>query len=190
MYFSEELYNAQKYGYQFEILWGYTFKRGSIFKDYVNDLYNLRLKFPRFANNPMNLICKLLFNSLYGRFGMDDSFIKTKIILKEDYPEFENNNKEGIKDIINLKDKYLVQYKKPESELETLLDNGSEIHNMNIAIAGAVTAYARIHMSQFRINNTLPRLFYTDTDSLYFEGLLSYNFISPTILGKLKLEGT
>ena len=36
----------------------------------------------------MNLICKLLLNSLYGRFGMDDSFINTKIISKEDYLKF------------------------------------------------------------------------------------------------------
>jgi hypothetical protein len=187
MYFSEELYNAQKFGYKFENFWGYIFKKGTIFKDCVNDLYNLRLKYSK--DDPMNLICKLLLNSLYGRFGMDDSFINTKIILKEDYPKFENNNKEGIKDIIELKDKYLIQYKNPNSELETLLDNGSEIHNVNIAIASAVTAYARIHMSQFKNNNTLPRLFYTDTYSLYFEGPLPDSFISPTNLGKLKLEG-
>jgi DNA polymerase elongation subunit (family B) len=69
------------------------------------------------------------------------------------------------------------------------LDNGNEIHNVNIAIASAVTAYARIHMSQFKNNNTLPRLFYTDTDSLYFEGSLPDSFISSTEIGKLKLEG-
>jgi len=187
MYFSEELYNAQKYGYQFEILWGYIFEKGFIFKDYVNDLYNLRLKYSK--DDPMNLIAKLLLNSLYGRFGMDDSFINTKIINKKDYLEFENENKEGIKDIIELKDSYLVQYKNPNSEIETLLDNGSEIHNVNIAIASAVTAYARIHMSQFKNNNTLPRLFYTDTDSLYFEGSLPDSFINSTEIGKLKLEG-
>jgi hypothetical protein len=67
MYFSEELYNAQKYGYEFEILWGYTFEKGFVFKDYINDLYNLRLKYPK--SDPMNLVCKLLLNSLYGRFG-------------------------------------------------------------------------------------------------------------------------
>lgn len=63
MYFSEELYNAHKFGYKFEILWGYTFRKGYIFKDYVNNLYSLRLTFPK--SNPMNLICKLLLNSLY-----------------------------------------------------------------------------------------------------------------------------
>jgi hypothetical protein len=42
MLFSEEMKNAEKYGYIFEILWGYTFERGNIFKDFVNDLYNIR----------------------------------------------------------------------------------------------------------------------------------------------------
>lgn len=39
IYFSEEIYNAMKYGYKFEILRGYTFDRSNIFKNYVTDLY-------------------------------------------------------------------------------------------------------------------------------------------------------
>jgi hypothetical protein len=187
MYFSEELYNAQKYGYQFEILWGYTFEKGYVFKDYVDSLYNLRLTYPK--TDPMNMVAKLLLHSLYGRFGMDDSFINTKIIPKEDYLEFEGKIKEGIIDVLELKDSYLVQYKDPDVEFKTLLDNGREVHNVNIAIAAAVTAYARIHMSQFKNNNTLPRLYYTDTDSLYFDGPIPDHFINNKELGKLKLEG-
>jgi DNA polymerase type B, organellar and viral len=187
MYFSEELYNAKKYGYQFEVLWGYTFEKDYIFKDYVNDLYNLRLNYPK--TDPMNLTAKLLLNSLYGRFGMDDSFTNTKIIPKEDLLEFENRFKEGIKDIIDLGDNYLVQYKDPQVEFNTLLNGERETHNVNIAIAAAVTAYARIHMSQFKNNDTLPRLFYSDTDSVYFEGPLPNSLINPTELGKFKLDG-
>jgi len=153
MYFSEELKNAQKYGYTFEILWGYTFEKGFVFKDYVNDLYNLRLQYPK--SDPMNLICKLLLNSLYGRFSMDDSFTSTKIISKTEYLEFEGKYKEGIKDLIELGDNYLVQYINPKEEIKTMLDSGRETHNVNISIAAAVTAYARIHMSQFKINNLL-----------------------------------
>jgi hypothetical protein len=137
----------------------------------------------------MNLMAKLLLNSLYGRFGMDDSFITTKFINKKDYLEFENKYKEGIKDIIDLGDNYLLQYKDPQIEFKSLLDNGTETHNVNIAIASAVTAYARIHMSQFKNNQILPRLFYSDTDSLYFEGPLPDYFVDDTELGKLKLVG-
>jgi hypothetical protein len=38
-YLSEELYYANKFGYEFEILQGYTFKKGYNFKDYVETLY-------------------------------------------------------------------------------------------------------------------------------------------------------
>jgi len=68
MYFSEELYNAKKFGYNFEVLWGYVFKSDYVFNDYVDYLYNLRLTYPK--SDPMNLTAKLLLNSLYGRFAI------------------------------------------------------------------------------------------------------------------------
>ena len=42
MLFSEELYNAEKYGYKFNILWGYTFNSENIFKEYVDFLYFIK----------------------------------------------------------------------------------------------------------------------------------------------------
>lgn len=66
--FSEELYNAEKYGYKLKILSGYLFEKGYIFKDYVEFLYDMKLKS---ENNSANYtISKLLLNSLYGRLGM------------------------------------------------------------------------------------------------------------------------
>jgi len=70
MIFSEEMDNAKKLGYKFEILWGYTFNKENIFKEYVDNLYELRLKYNK--SDPLNFTAKLLLNSLYGRFGMDD----------------------------------------------------------------------------------------------------------------------
>jgi hypothetical protein len=133
-YFSEELYNAKKYGYKFEVLWGYTFQKGYIFNEYVDNLYSLRLKYPK--SDPMNLISKLLLNSLYGRFGMDDSFTSTEIISKEDYPKFEKlpDIKDSLQDLIDLGSNYLVQLKNPLVKLKTDLDNGKETHNVNIII--------------------------------------------------------
>lgn len=64
MIFSEEMFNAMKYGYKFEVLWGYTFNKAIIFKEYVENIYNLRLQYPK--TDPMNYIAKLLLNSLYG----------------------------------------------------------------------------------------------------------------------------
>jgi DNA polymerase elongation subunit (family B) len=189
MYFSEELYNAHKYGYKFEVLWGYTFKKGNIFKEYVENLYSIRLQYKK--SDPMNFISKLLLNSLYGRFGMDDYFTFSQIISLKDYPNFEKQEgfKESLIELIDLGDNYLVQLKNPKVIQKTNLDNGKETHNVNIAISSAVTAYARIHMSQFKNNPNLPNLYYSDTDSVYFDGPLPDHMVDPTRLGALKLEG-
>jgi len=137
----------------------------------------------------MNLTAKLILNSLYGRFGMNDNFIYSEIMNKEDYNKFENldNAKESIIDIIDLGGNYLVQIKNPKVELNTQLDNGSETHNVNVAVASAISAYARIHMSQFK-NDPDYILFNTDTDSIYIDTPLPDSFISETELGKMKLE--
>jgi len=59
--FSGEMDNAAaNFGYTFEILKGYEFQKGYIFKEYVEKMYNLRLEYAK--NHPMNLIAKLLIN--------------------------------------------------------------------------------------------------------------------------------
>ena len=42
-FYSEEIDNALKYGYQFHIQKGYLFERANIFKDYVDFLYHLKV---------------------------------------------------------------------------------------------------------------------------------------------------
>lgn len=86
MLFSSEMDNAQKLGYKFEILWGYLFEKANIFKDYVDFLYNLRSQYPK--SDPLNYIAKILLNSLYGRFGMDDNFAEINVIHKDYLADF------------------------------------------------------------------------------------------------------
>ena len=45
MLFSEEIKKYIKYGYKFEVIWGYTFDKAYIFKDFIQDLYNLRIQY-------------------------------------------------------------------------------------------------------------------------------------------------
>jgi hypothetical protein len=172
--FSEEMYNAMDYGYTFTILEGYKFDRRVIFKKYVEFLYNLRQQYNK--SHPLNLIAKILLNSLYGRFGMNEITLKYEIILKEDFLKFEN--KENIFDTIELEDYILIGI---ETEV---VENES---NISVGIAAAITAYARIHMTQFK-NNQNINLFYTDTDSIYTDSELDEFFIDQKKLGKLKLE--
>jgi len=79
----------------------------------------------------------------------------------------------------------LVKHRAKSKDVNTLLDNASETHN--IAIASAITAYARIHMSQFK-NNSDYNLYYTDTDSIYIDKPLDDSLVNNKLLSKLKLE--
>ena len=195
MLFSEEIKNAKKFGYTFEILSGYTFKSDFVFKDFITDLYQLRTNYDK--SDPMNYIAKIIMNSLYGRFGMDDNFTLTTVISKEDYSNFEKLNPNNILDVITLGDNYLLNTKNSQSELNTNLDNGFEVHNINISTASAIllpmrvyeqrTSYARIHMSQFK-NNPDYNLYYSDTDSIYIDKELDSSLVNNSILGKMKLE--
>jgi len=185
-FFSEELKNALAFGYKIEIFYGYSFDKGNIFKEYVETLYQIRTSYPK--SDPMNYIAKILLNSLYGRFGMHDLSSGTDILEKEEFLKWTEDEKIDILETIEFGKYIMVRYKSLTS-LKEKLNESKDFSNVNIAIASAVTAYARIHMSKFKNNQNLPNLYYTDTDSLYFDGPLPDSYISNTKLGKLKLEG-
>lgn len=180
MIFSAEMDNAIKYGYEFEILWGYTFESKYIFEDYVSYLHNLRNQYQK--SHPLNYISKILLNSLYGRFGMNDNFDSINVIPKEFYPDFENKFIDQITDKIDLDYHIIVFYRSSDGLIE---DKGE--HNVSVSVAAAISAYSRIHMSQFK-NNPNINLYYSDTDSIYTDSGLNENLISDMKLGKLKLE--
>jgi hypothetical protein len=174
--FSEEMYNAQKYGYTFTVLEGYKFEKAVNFKDYVDFLYKLRLQYPK--SDPLNLIAKILLNSLYGRFGMHQISICYEIILKEDFDKIENI--ENIFDLIELEDFILIGLNCEMDENNT---------NISIGVAAAISAYSRIHMTQFKNNpHIIKKLYYTDTDSIFTDSKIDPSYIDEKILGKLKLE--
>jgi DNA polymerase type B, organellar and viral len=147
----------------------------------VDFLYNFRLNYSK--SDPLNYIAKILLNSLYGRFGMDDNFSEINIIHTDYYSDFESKFFNVIIDKIDLEDYILVEIKNSVN----IIEDENSTHNINVGIASAITAYSRILMSQFK-NNPKINLYYTDTDSIYTDSDLDDNFISKTILGKLKLE--
>jgi hypothetical protein len=185
---SNEMDNAMKYGYQFEILKGYQFDRGYIFKEYIDKMYNLRLEYSK--GHPMNLIAKLLMNSLYGKFGMrverttvdilDLNVDKDKLTLRK----LLDTVGESIQDHIQLgENKYLFVRNTLSNIFEDEAYHGTDV---NIAIASTITAGARVHMSIFK-NNPNFSLFYSDTDSIVINKELDTKFVGIE-LGKVKLE--
>ena len=172
LYFSEEIKNAENFGYKFEILEGIVFTKANIFSDYITKLYDIKSNTSK--DDPMYGISKLLLNSLYGRFGLNPDLNNYYFYHKNLMPK----NK-AIDIELTLDDYYLVCDINSKNVME-----GSE---SNVAIAGAVTAYARIHMSQFK-NSNLFNLYYSDTDSIYIDKELDSKYVSDNELGLLKLE--
>jgi hypothetical protein len=177
-YFSEELYNAEKYGYKFKILRGFLFEKENIFKDYIEFLYNLKENSSK--DSADYIIAKLLMNNLYGRFGMDPELEEHLILSLKDANKFCLNNKNIITNVVELEDnKEIISFFKNEGDIEKQV-------NVSVPISTAITAYARIFMSSFK-NLDGYNLYYSDTDSVYLDKELDPKFIG-TKLGQWKLE--
>lgn len=183
-YLSAEIYNAMEYGYKFKILRGYLFDKGNIFTDFVEFLYNL--KFNSKKGTPNYMIAKLILNSLYGKFGTEPE-MENHVILNSDKAK-EYHNKYVVTNVIDLgNNKELLSYFRPDNKFTE--NNKPSSKNTSIAVALAITAYARIHMAYLKKLALALGLviYYMDTDSLALSGKLDDNFIGNE-LGKLKLE--
>lgn len=188
--FSEEMDNAVKYGYTFEIIKGYQFKTANIFSEFLNRLYNLRLQYPK--GDAMNLIAKLLMNSLYGKFGMHDEITRMEI-----HPNITQQDKEWISELFDIYNTSIIDHYDLGDFVIFIRNSITDIYynekddifhgtEVNIAIASAVTASARIFMS-FLKNNPDYKLYYTDTDS-YFTNKPLPDYLLGNNFGQFKLE--
>ena len=151
-------------------------------------MYNLRLEYSK--GHPLNLIAKLLMNSLYGKFGMRLESTKVEMFNLAD--EFESNL---FKDLVELYGKTVKDFIKLDNFIVTVRDsllhyeyneNEDMFHgvDINVAVAAAVTAYARIHMIYYKL---LPGTVYTDTDSIFTTDILPELLIGDD-LGMMKDE--
>ncbi len=200
VYFSEEIKYALTLGYKFKYLKGLSYSKGIVFDKFVDSLYTLRLKHSK--GSPLNIITKLLLNSLYGRFGMKTEMIKSRIINNQDIKKYVSSY--DIISISTFEHKSLINFKEsPElNKLNLLLENHcisiedyrnliKQNHSINessaVQIASAITAYGRIFMDQFKRDSNLD-VYYSDTDSIFCKTPLLSKFISDTELGKFKLE--
>ncbi len=144
--------------------------------------------------DPMNYIAKINLNSLYGKFGMKDNFDHIKIVNELEFDKIlsDINSASQVKDIIKLDKHFLIQLRNRDKLIAD--EFITKDYNINVAIASAITSYARDYMSQFKNNHKL-KLFYSDTDSIYTNlspdqmNNLYPGIVSSSGLGKLKLEG-
>ena len=192
MIYSAEMDNAIKFGYTFQIISGYQFDKGFIFKEYVNRMYNLRLEYDK--GTAMNLIAKLLMNSLYGKFGMKlentviEMFDTSNKVERELLQEMIDTLGMTIQDFVKLGDKILTLRTTVNNcvKYNENLEDTYHGQDVNIAIASAVTAGGRMWMSLIK-NNPKVNLYYSDTDSGVVDSPLNEDLVGPA-LGQFKLE--
>ena len=78
-----------------------------------------------------------------------------------------------------------VPVKKLNAEIVTTFKSKASLINYNVAIASAVTAYARIFMMFFKLN---PAVVYSDTDSIFTSDPEPFKDITSAKLGDFKDE--
>lgn len=149
------------------------------------------------SNNNITLktISKLHLNSLYGMFGRKLDMINC--ISATPSQEWDIVNKYPVKNIINVTENikvFLVHsnvsfdlIKKTNSDLTiNLMKQPKQIVKSNVAIASAITAYARIAMMKFK-NIPGLKVYYTDTDSIFVNQELPAELVGDEI-GQMKDE--
>lgn len=166
VYFSNELDRFVRLaGGKIEIVEGYAFRSQSIlFKDYVDTLYSLRMTD---KDSAIGDTCKLMLNSLYGKFGQRQDRTKT----------------------IHCDGQTIVDMIKNGGKVETLnaekgiyrVVESRETNFEHVGIAGTITSEARARLWEQFDSGTV----YCDTDSIHTTKTKPHN---NTELGALKLE--
>jgi len=159
------------------------YNKANIFRDYVNYFYGKRKEYQKVGNDIYQYACKILLNSLYGKFGQKSRIEKTV--------EYSDNMTCKREEIIDIRTGRLITEmifggKKRITELTEV-----ESFNSFCAIASHVTDYARMLLWQYIQKAPLKTLFYCDTDCLIVnsEGYKSYqDDIEPDMLGAFKIE--
>lgn len=158
------------------------YESAPIFKEYVDWMYEKRLQFRNEGNEQYQYFCKLLMNSLYGKFGQRNT---TWDSIGHD-GTFESD----VTTIIDHESKENFRIKKINGELfkEGELQEG---YDSFVAIASFVTSYSRAYLYRLITVAGENHCFYMDTDSLIVDrvGMRRLEpFLDNKELGKLKVE--
>ena len=162
-----------------------VYEQADLFKKYVDFFYGERLRYTKLNNDAFAYACKIMLNSLYGKFGQ-----RVPELIYETETSIDDNYREMIYDI----DEQCFYIKQCFYGLEQLIKmHMIETPNSIPVISAHVTDYARMYLWALCLRAEINNLYYVDTDSLIvnqagYDNLKSY--IHKTKLGMIKLEGT
>jgi len=159
-----------------------VYEQADIFTSYVNTMYQLRREFANKNIGEYEKLCKVLLNSLYGKFGQK----------AENWVKIGNASNEPDRD----EDIYFKDSDK-HTRLRFLLGEVFELKGYSEsfdsfpAIAAHVTAYGRMHLWYLMQRAGIGNYYYCDTDSIIVNeiGLLNLaGLLNDTELGLLKIQ--
>ena len=201
--FTEELKFVLEFGGVIsKIHGGIMYERGKPLKDFVDDLYQMRLDTD---NVSLKETTKLILNSGYGRFGLKMVETVTKVVEPEVFDRLDQII--DVEMTQNIADKAVIfnryhytfmesyDFTDPKYEgLESYLKPSFNYTERAIQIASAVAAYGRINLLRtvFHLYDKGALVAYMDTDSIYFSrfDIKGSPIISDNELGKWKIEQT
>jgi hypothetical protein len=143
---------------------------GKPFEKYVTVLWGIRRKAQKEGQTALELIVKLLMNSLYGKFGQKEVGQSVKLLRPD---EVQDLMKKGVKVTPLRFDLYTVETR-------------SYVDHTFVAIASMITAQARIMLHK-AIQANRATFLYADTDSIFISGE-PVGIPIGTELGEWKLE--
>lgn len=160
-----------------------VYEQYRIFESYVDYFYNMRVNYRSKGNETYQLLCKLLMNSLYGKYGQ----MGQKWIKSNEKPR----GRPGKWFILDEPTKKRVQYMEIDNQV-WVSEKETESKDSFPAIAAHVTAYGRILMQRMMDYIGRQHIYYCDTDSLIIDQH-AYNRVkdklSKTVLGCWSLDG-
>lgn len=178
-----EIRHAMAAGELLEVGHYVSYKRAPLFQDFVRDLYALRRGYENEGNKAFATACKLLLNSLYGKFGQRG---RRWVICSAG---FDHTEAEFIFDCQH-NGFPLAHRERFGRVLHEVRDE--EAFDSLPVVAAHVTAYARLRLSELIDKAGREHVYYCDTDSIFVDdvGLSAVRAeMDSTALGALKIEG-
>jgi len=177
-----ELIYALEHNHVKEIYTMITYESANIFESYVDSFYALRQKFSSDNVYEYERLCKVLLNSLYGKFGQKgEQWVKVGEAPNE--PDREEL-------IFRTQPRVVTRIRYLLGEVFEL-KGYCEAFDSFPAIAAHVTAYGRMHLWGLMQKAKVKNYFYCDTDSVMVNEQGRANltkYLNETQIGALKEE--
>lgn len=193
---------ASSKGYDITVRKGYNFNRvRDVFKNFVEHFYHIKATT---LDKVEKDLVKRILNHLLGKFGQNFTKPVVELMDRDKYNTIVQTH--VIHDCFSIGDKHWVKYdtnvskiicdrsgvdyyKAHSYELKTKKHNESKFKDVSIAIASAVTSYARVFMNKTKsmLKDKDICVLYSDTDSLITNKPMPKHLVGNGI-GRFKLE--